>query len=121
MTASDAASESRKLPTPEPVEVLANLLLGRDPNAAALPQSPAAPVRDALENAMLPALRRSPCFVSFSGGRDSSAVLAVAVEVARRHGLPEPVPATMRFVDAPRPTRRSGSRWCSTTSGSSST
>jgi hypothetical protein len=46
-------------------------------------------------------LTRSPCFVSFSGGRDSSAVLAVAVGVARRHGLPEPVPVIMRFPQAP--------------------
>jgi Asparagine synthase len=33
----------------------------------------------------------------FSGGRDSSALLAVAVGVARREGLPLPVPFTMRF------------------------
>ncbi len=51
---------------------------------------------------MLPALLRPPCFVSFSGGRDSSAVLATAVDVARRHGLAAPIPATMRFPDAPR-------------------
>jgi asparagine synthase (glutamine-hydrolysing) len=55
----------------------------------------------ALEQVILPALRRSPCVVSFSGGRDSSAVLAVATQVARRHGLPDPVPAVMRFPQAP--------------------
>ena len=33
------------------------------------------------------ALQRAPCLVSFSGGRDSSAVLAVAATVARREGL----------------------------------
>jgi asparagine synthase (glutamine-hydrolysing) len=32
--------------------------------------------------------------VSFSGGRDSSAVLAFATRVARRHGLPDPIPIT---------------------------
>ena len=56
----------------------------------------------ALERAVLPALRRPPCLVSFSGGLDSSFVLAVAARVARRHGLPPPVPCTWRFVGAPR-------------------
>lgn len=50
---------------------------------------------------MLPALARPPCLVSFSGGRDSSAVLAVATLLARRQGLPAPVPITWRFADAP--------------------
>src|SRR6185503_10631093 len=54
-----------------------------------------------MERAVLPALRRSPCLVSFSGGRDSSAVLAVAADVARRNGLPLPIPATNRFRGAP--------------------
>jgi asparagine synthase (glutamine-hydrolysing) len=39
--------------------------------------------------------------VSFSGGRDSSTVLAVTTEVARREGLPEPIPVTLRFLEAP--------------------
>jgi asparagine synthase (glutamine-hydrolysing) len=51
----------------------------------------------ALERALLPALRRPPCLVSFSGGRDSSAVLALATRVASREGLPAPIPATNRF------------------------
>lgn len=50
--------------------------------------------RAALESVIGRALRRPPCYVSFSGGRDSSAVLAVATEVARREGLPDPVPVT---------------------------
>ena len=37
------------------------------------------------------------CFVAFSGGRDSSAVLAVATHAARRVGAPDPVPVTNRF------------------------
>jgi len=56
--------------------------------------------RDALEGVVLEALRRPPCLVSFSGGRDSSAMLALAVAVARREGLPLPIPATVRFPDA---------------------
>lgn len=47
------------------------------------------------------ALARPPCLVSFSGGRDSSAVLALAVAVARREGFPLPIPATYRFAAAP--------------------
>ena len=53
-----------------------------------------------LEQAILPALQRSPCLVSFSGGRDSSAVLAAAAAIARREGLPAPVPATLRAPGA---------------------
>lgn len=55
----------------------------------------------ALEAAVLEPLRRGPCVVSFSGGRDSSAVLAVATRVARREGLPDPIPATIRAQGAP--------------------
>jgi asparagine synthase (glutamine-hydrolysing) len=53
--------------------------------------------RAALAGAMLRALRRGPCWVSFSGGRDSSAVLAVATDAARRAGLDDPIPVTLRF------------------------
>ena len=56
---------------------------------------------EALSQAMIPALERSPCLVSFSGGRDSSAILAVAAAVARREGLDLPIPITQRFPHAP--------------------
>ena len=55
----------------------------------------------ALEQAILPALERPPCRVSFSGGRDSSGVLAAATRAARREGLAPPVPVTLRVLDAP--------------------
>ena len=35
--------------------------------------------------------------IGFSGGRDSSALLAVAVALARREGWPEPVPVTLEY------------------------
>ena len=57
--------------------------------------------RAALERAVLPALLRPPCGVAFSGGRDSSTVLAIATHVARREGLPEPIPVTRVFPEAP--------------------
>jgi asparagine synthase (glutamine-hydrolysing) len=58
-------------------------------------------VRAALEAAMRPALQRPPCFVAFSGGRDSSAMLAVADRLADREGLPRPIALTARFPGAP--------------------
>lgn len=77
--------------------------VARRPGAIA-PRSP----REGLESAIRPALLRAPCLVSFSGGRDSAAVLAVAAELARRERLPLPIPATNVF-----PTARDAdeSRW----------
>jgi asparagine synthetase B (glutamine-hydrolysing) len=66
---------------------------------AAAPASPTP--REAIEQAVREALERPPCVVSFSGGLDSSAVLAVAAATARRHGLPDPVPVTLRFPGHP--------------------
>lgn len=54
----------------------------------------AASPREALESAIRPALRSGSCHVMFSGGRDSSVVLAVATTLARREGLDPPVPVT---------------------------
>ena len=59
----------------------------------ASPTASASP-RAALEGALRPALLRTPCLVAFSGGRDSSAVLATATVLARRLGLNDPVPVT---------------------------
>lgn len=56
--------------------------------------------RIVLEGMVLEHLRRGPLSVSFSGGRDSSLVLAVATHVARREGHPDPLPITMRH-DSP--------------------
>ncbi len=82
------------------LEAAAGVVLGSD-SAVALPRSNCSPL-EALERRILPALERPPCLVSFSGGRDSSAVLAVAARLARRNGLPAPVPATLRFRGAER-------------------
>ena len=78
------------------LEQAAGLVAGPDPAAAALPPPDARPARAVLESVIGEALR-GQCFVSFSGGRDSSAVLATAVAVARREGLPAPVPVSLRF------------------------
>ena len=83
-----------------PLEIATGIVFGRDARRPAFGRrSPLTPLA-ALERALIPALTRAPCVLSFSGGRDSSALLAVAVRVARREGLPEPIPATLRFPEA---------------------
>jgi Asparagine synthase len=62
---------------------------------------PAADPVTGLERVVVRALRRPPCLVSFSGGHDSSLVLAAAARAARRERLPAPVPVTWRVRDAP--------------------
>jgi asparagine synthase (glutamine-hydrolysing) len=82
-----------------PLEISSGFVVPTRRPSHALPPVPGS-VRAAFEAALLPALRRAPCLVSFSGGRDSSAVLAVAAHVARREGLPLPIPATIHFPHA---------------------
>jgi asparagine synthetase B (glutamine-hydrolysing) len=83
-----------------PLEVASGLIFGLT-SPEPLPSAAVArtPI-EALEHAILPALLRPPCLVSFSGGRDSSTILAVAVRLARRKGLELPVPTTNRFPGA---------------------
>ena len=83
------------------LELACGTVYGFDDSLPPLLVGPVEPApRIALQNAVRPALLRPPCVVSFSGGRDSSAVLAVATEVARTEGLPLPVPVTLRFPGA---------------------
>jgi hypothetical protein len=85
-----------------PLEIACGLAIDGRParRPTPLPPSPATPQR-ALRDAVLPALLRPPCLVSFSGGKDSSLVLATATRVAREEGLADPVPVTNRFPQAP--------------------
>jgi len=81
-------------------DVLLGFVLGvSTPSGRPLPPSGPRP-REALAKLLADALARGPCLVTFSGGRDSSAVLAAALDVARREGLPEPVPLTLRYPGA---------------------
>jgi hypothetical protein len=82
------------------LEIACGIPLGTVAAARAVPGGDRPPLA-ALEAAIAPALERAPCLVSFSGGADSSLVLAVAVRLARRLALAEPVPITWRFGAAP--------------------
>jgi Asparagine synthase len=53
--------------------------------------------RAVLESILERALQHPPCVLGFSGGRDSSALLALAAHVARRQGLDAPIAATNVF------------------------
>lgn len=58
--------------------------------------SDAGPV-DVLRALACSMLSTPPCVVAFSGGRDSSALLALLIDVARREQLPEPIAVTARW------------------------
>lgn len=57
--------------------------------------------RRALRDVLRDIVGSGPVFVSFSGGRDSSAILAVATSVARELGSDLPVPVTYRYPGDP--------------------
>jgi len=87
---------------PAPLEIAVGSVLGEEPSEPPLVSAKyGASPRAALEQALLPALRRPPCAISFSGGRDSSVLLALAVALARREGLEPPVAVSARFANAP--------------------
>ncbi|MHB8059693.1 MAG: asparagine synthase-related protein [Gaiellaceae bacterium] len=83
------------------LEIAAGAPLGFDTERG-LPVVPASltPLA-AFEDAIRSALARPPCVVTFSGGRDSSAVLAVAARLARDEQLQPPIALTLRLLDAP--------------------
>jgi hypothetical protein len=90
----------------EPLEIAAGFVL----ESTARPRLPPLEhegrgARQALEDLVLSHLVSGRGSVSFSGGRDSSLVLAVACHVARREGLPDPVAITMRH-DSPQSDER---------------
>jgi asparagine synthetase B (glutamine-hydrolysing) len=80
----------------DPLEIASSIVFGQQRDVTP-PSSDGASPRAALESSLLEALTEAPCLVSFSGGRDSSGLLALAVHVARRAGLPDPIPITARY------------------------
>ncbi|MGH9107794.1 MAG: asparagine synthase-related protein, partial [Acidimicrobiales bacterium] len=96
----DDATSGAGLVRPSTLEVAAGWTMGMGEGDAFVARSPGRGgpgPRQVLEEVLLAALERPPCVVDFSGGRDSSLVLAVAAHVARREGLPLPVAYTRRF------------------------
>lgn len=91
---------------PTPLEIACGTALGFDDTVGELPPPGGVSVRLAIAAELRTALARPPCGVSFSGGRDSSTVLALATDVARREGLPDPVPVTLSFPDDPQSAER---------------
>jgi asparagine synthetase B (glutamine-hydrolysing) len=101
-TASAAASVA--LPQLDPLEIHSGLILGPRRTPPPPPRQPdlTGTPREVLEGLLLEPLSNPPCHVAFSGGRDSSAILAVATSTARAHGLPDPIPLTARLEEYPR-------------------
>ena len=86
---------------PSGLEIAAGWVAGAvDASLPPEPSTKSDPLEVLIE-VVLPSLSKPPCFVMFSGGRDSSAVLAVATLAARREGLPLPIPLTDVFPDLP--------------------
>jgi hypothetical protein len=81
------------------VELASGLVYGPERAVPALRPVPSGPgPRQAIEVVLLRALHRPPCVIGFSGGRDSSGLLALACDLARRHRLDGPVAATNVFA-----------------------
>ncbi|MDQ1725166.1 MAG: hypothetical protein QOG52_2194 [Frankiaceae bacterium] len=85
------------LPALTDVEIAWGWPYGIDPSVPARPPSAQPTARSVFDGIIRDALVSGSCAVSFSGGRDSSAVLAVAVDVARREGLPLPAAVTFHY------------------------
>jgi len=82
---------------PAPLDVLAGWAPGQRPDLVEPLPPPGGSPLEALEDVLRPLLATAPCLVAFSGGRDSSLLLAVAVRVSRREGLAPPVAYTWRY------------------------
>lgn len=80
-----------------PLEIASGFPLGMDDNSPPLPDVGDLTPLAAFEDVVRDALRRPPCIVTFSGGRDSAAVLAVAARIAREEQLAPPIAVTVRF------------------------
>ncbi len=94
MTTPSAVARAGPLPL-APLELAAAVPVGLQARPSRRPAGGEHP-RAALEAVLLPHVRAGRLHVSFSGGRDSSLLLAVAAHLARREGADAPVPVTLR-------------------------
>ncbi len=83
-----------------PLDLATGLVWGGLPERPRVPQGTET-LRQAVEGAVRDAFECGPVAVSFSGGRDSSAVLAVAAHVAAAGGWRPPLPVTLVYPDEP--------------------
>jgi asparagine synthetase B (glutamine-hydrolysing) len=84
-----------------PLEQAVGMPLGAEASIAAVEPSRHETPWNALVEAFAPVLAQPPVLLAFSGGRDSSLLLAAAVECSRRHGLEPAIPITYRNAAAP--------------------
>jgi asparagine synthase (glutamine-hydrolysing) len=91
----------RDLPRVSAEEIAWGWPYGNKSRAAASHDPVLGSARQGAEHLLRDVLERGPVVVSFSGGRDSSAVLALAAHVARRDGLPLPAALTVRYPGVP--------------------
>ena len=80
-----------------PLEIAAGLPLGIHPEPEPLPDVGDITPLAAFEDVVRAALQRPPCVVTFSGGRDSAAILAIAARIARDETLEPPIAVTVLF------------------------
>jgi asparagine synthase (glutamine-hydrolysing) len=97
--APQAAVDHDALRTPPTAYEIATGLLYGECSVPAVGDLPASP-RAVLDDLLRPYLARTPCVIAFSGGRDSSALLAAAVSLAGREGLSPPVAVTLLYDSA---------------------
>jgi len=80
------------------LEVASGMVVGQG-TPISLPDDPGVHPLARLRRLAQELLRTPPCVVAFSGGRDSSVLLAVLADVARREGLSPPIAVTARWDD----------------------
>ncbi len=80
------------------LEVAAGVVVGQGGGPRFTPDHSVHPMA-ALRELAAALLANPPCVIAFSGGRDSSALLAVFVDVARVEALDEPIAVTARWDD----------------------
>ncbi len=78
------------------LDVAAGMVVGQGGSQPPLLSAGADPVA-VLEAQARALLAKPPCVIAFSGGRDSSVLLATFVHVAREEGLPQPIAVTARW------------------------